>query len=62
MASSSGPLGVASATLDDHLGECGGLPELAGDDEPEERELILPPSAKQVTRHLAALQWPADYL
>lgn len=62
-----GPRGMSSlrlnfiASMDDHLAEGWGLPEVA-DDDLEERELILPPSAKQVSRHMAALQWPADYL
>ena len=38
-----------------------GIPERAGDEE-EERDLILPPTPAQVSRHLAALQWPADFL
>lgn len=54
-------LPTVSLTLDDFLAEGWGLPEVADDDEPE-RELVLPPSAKQVSRHMAALQWPADYL
>lgn len=49
-----------TATLDLHLEEGWGLPERADEDEGE--ELRLPPSPAQVTRHLAALQWSADYL
>ncbi len=53
------------ASLDDHLAEGWGLPELAEDDLSENEKddrLILPPSAADVSRHLAALEWPADYL
>lgn len=63
-----GPRGMSSvqfgfvADLDAHLENGWGIPELAGGNEPEERELILPATPAQVTRHLAALQWPADYL
>ena len=48
-------LQVTALSLDDFLAEGWGLPERADDDEPE-RELILPPSAKQVSRHMGALQ------
>jgi hypothetical protein len=51
-----------SATLDDHLSEGWGLPEVADDDEVEAKALILPPSPAQVTRHVAVLEWPAVYL
>lgn len=64
-----GPRGMVTASLpvsvlslDDFLEQGWGLPENADDDEPDERNLILPPTAKQVSRHMAALQWPADYL
>ena len=64
-----GPRGMVTASLpvsvlslEDFLEQGWGLPENADDDEPDERELILPLTAKQVSRHMAALQWPADYL
>lgn len=53
------------AGLDDHLAEGWGLPEIAGDDETEaekDAKLILPPTPAMVSRHLAALEWPAIYL
>lgn len=53
------------ASLNDHLAEGWGLPELADIDETEaekDAKLILPPSAAQVSRHLAALEWQAIYL
>ena len=53
------------ASLHDHLAEGWGIPELAEYDESEAEKddrLILPPSAAMVSRHLAALQWQADYL
>lgn len=52
-----------AATLDDHLREGWGLPEVAGQDEPtEDRPLriLLPPAV--VSRHRSALEWPARYL
>lgn len=65
----SGPCGMVSAafptavlSLEEFLGQGWGLPETADGDGVQERELILPPTAKQVSRHMAALQWPADYL
>lgn len=51
-----------TATLDDHLEEGWGLPEVAGDDEVEAKALILPPSPAQVTRFISVLEWPAVYL
>lgn len=63
-----GPRGVShvrlpfAATLDDHLAEGWGLPEAADDDRAEDRplRLMLPPAV--VSRHRAALEWPATYL
>lgn len=52
-----------AATLDDHLDEGWGLPEVAGQDEPTEGRplrILLPPAV--VSRHRAALEWPARYL
>ncbi len=71
-AASQGPVGprgynhvrfAFSASLDDHLDEGWGLPEVAGQDEPPEDRplrLMLPPAV--VSRHRAALEWPATYL
>ncbi len=63
-----GPRGVShvrlpfAATFDDHLDEGWGLPEAADDDRGEDRplKLMLPPAV--VSRHRAALEWPATYL
>jgi hypothetical protein len=63
-----GPSGIKGSmpafnpTLDDHLEEGWGLPEVAGDEGFEERKLVLNISAAQVTAHEAALNWPALYL
>ncbi len=50
------------ATLDDHLEEGWGLPEVMGNDGLQERVLVLPPSPVLVTRHLDALEWTGRYL
>lgn len=57
-----GSLPAFAATLDDHLAEGWGLPELAGDEEPEERRIYRNVSVAQVTAYEAALGWPATYL
>ncbi|WP_102225188.1 hypothetical protein [Acidimangrovimonas sediminis] len=63
-----GPRGFGSAipafvaTLDDHLSEGWGLPEIAGDDRPSERVVRIRPTPAQVDAHLAALHWTADHL
>jgi hypothetical protein len=63
-----GPSGIKGSmpafnpTLDDHLEEGWGLPEVAGDEGAEERKLVLNVSAAQVSAHEAALNWPARYL
>ncbi|MGO4909536.1 hypothetical protein ACEN2J_14520 [Pseudorhodobacter sp. W20_MBD10_FR17] len=62
---SAGPRGMRSAMPDyvptfEELLEDFGIPERA-DDEPE-RALEIPPTPAQVSRHLAVLEWPADYL
>ncbi|KQB17497.1 hypothetical protein LY44_00908 [Rhodobacter capsulatus] len=49
-------------TLDEHLANGWGLPETAGDDEPDPRRLRVMPSPVQVARHEAALDWPRQYL
>lgn len=59
--------GEVNAMMGAALASGGGepVPELADFDETEnekDAKLILPPSAAQVSRHLAALQWQADYL
>lgn len=51
------------ATLDDHLAEGWGLPEVADQDAPPDDRplrLMLPPAV--VSRHRAALEWPARFL
>jgi hypothetical protein len=48
------------ADFEAHCEEGWGLPEIA--DEPDEAFVRIQPSARQVTRHEAALQWPAVYL
>lgn len=63
-----GPAGVKSAmpryiaTFEDHMDEGWGIPEVAGDDDPEERQLRVMETPEAVARHLAALQWQADFL
>jgi len=63
-----GPGGVKTvslpfiASLDEHLAEGWGLPEVAGDEEPDPRRLRVMPSPAQVARHEAALDWPRRYL
>ena len=57
-----GSRSLFSVTLEDHLEEGWGLPEIAGDDEPDERRRHAMPSPEQITRHELALQWPADHL
>jgi len=50
------------STLADHLDEGWGLPEIAGDDDPEERLLYVPPKPRTVSLYEAALEWPSEYL
>ena len=63
-----GPGGVKTVslpfvvTLDEHLAEGWGIPEVAGDDEPDPRRLRVMPSPEQISRHEAALDWPRAYL
>lgn len=60
-----GPTGIRSGqpaylpTYEELL-EDFGIPERA-DDEPE-NVLFVQPTPEQISRHLAALEWPADYL
>ncbi len=60
-ASVRGSMPAFKAGLDDFLDEGWGLPECADDDE-EQRPQEPLPSPEQVSRHIAALQWPAVYL
>ena len=57
-----GSRSLFNVTLEDHLEEGWGLPEIAGDDEPDERRQYAMPSPEQITRYEMALAWPADYL
>ena len=64
-----GPAGIRGSmpafnpTLNDHLDEGWGLPELAGDDDPGDgKRLVVQATAAQVTAYEAALNWPANYL
>lgn len=64
-----GPAGMCASgafafhpTLEDHLEEGWGLPEVAGDVEEDERSIYRSPTAEQITAYEAALQWPAEYL
>lgn len=69
-AGSVGPAGIRSnmpavaLSLEDYLAEGWGLPD--GPDEEEkalrERSMRIAPTPKQITAHLAALEWPARYL
>lgn len=67
----SGPVGpsrvrgscpIYRATLEDHLAEGWGIPEVAGDDQPDERRLHVALSAIEVERLEDVLQWQARYL
>lgn len=64
-----GPAGIRGSmpafnpTLDDHLDEGWGLPDVAGDEEPGDgKRLVVQATAAQITAHEAALSWPAVYL
>lgn len=57
-----GSRSLFNVTLEDHLEEGWGLPEIAGDDEPDECRRYAMPSPEQITRYEMALQWPADHL
>lgn len=64
-----GPASIRSSmptfkpTLDDFADEGWGFPEVAADDgEHDDRPARALPSPGQVSRHMAALQWPAEYL
>lgn len=64
-----GPVGPASirscmpifkVSLEDHLAEGWGLPEVADDDDLPPVRVMASPA--EVTRHIAVLEWPATYL
>lgn len=66
-----GPVGPSSvrssmpsfrATLEDHLDEGWGLPELAGDDGAEDRQMAVPVAPERADFLMAALSWQAIYL
>lgn len=64
-----GPSGIKGSmpafnpTLDDHLDEGWGLPDRAGDDDPEDgKRIVVQATAAQITAYEAALNWPARYL
>lgn len=64
-----GPAGICGSmpafnpTLDDHLDEGWGLPEVAGDEETGDgKRLVVQATASQITQHEAALLWPVIYL
>lgn len=49
-------------SLEDHLEEGWGIPEIAGDEMAEDRAVRLPPSPEKITAHMDALQWQSRYL
>jgi hypothetical protein len=58
-----GSMPAFNPTLEDHLDEGWGLPDRAGDDDPEDgKRLVVQATAAQITAHEAALNWPADFL
>lgn len=66
-----GPVGPASvrgsmptfkATLEDHLEEGWGIPEVAGDEEDDERPMRVPVEPERADFLMAALSWQAIYL
>jgi hypothetical protein len=63
-----GPAGMKSclpsfiASLDDHLEEGWGLPEILEAEDDRHRKMMVPLSPKMITRHEAALEWPSRYL
>lgn len=63
-----GPSGIVGSmpsfnpSLEDHLEAGWGLPEVAGDEEPEQKRLVLNATAAQITSYEDALHWPARYL
>ena len=63
-----GPSGIRSCmpsyspTLDDHLEEGWGLPEVAGDDEGKDKKVSLPPTPERVEQLIDALTWVSRYV
>lgn len=63
-----GPSGIRGSmpayipTLEDHLEEGWGLPEVAGDDEPDDRKLELPVTPERADYLMRSLSWVAVYL
>ena len=64
-----GPAGIKGCmpafnpTLEDHLDEGWGIPEVAGENEPDAaRPVRRPATPEQITRFEAALHWPTLYL
>lgn len=49
-------------TLEDHLAEGWGLPEVAGDDGALERPMERHPTPAEIDAHMQALSWVAEYL
>jgi hypothetical protein len=58
-----GSMPAFNPTLDDHLEEGWGLPEVAGDDAPDDgKRLIVQATAAQISQYEQALLWPITYL
>lgn len=59
-----GPAGLSTVRLAylAHLDPDWGIIEVAGDDRPEERQLRIPPTPRQITAYEDALDWPRRYL
>lgn len=59
-----GPAGLSTVRLAylAHLDPDWGVIEVAGDDRPEERQLRIPPTPRQITAFEDALDWPRRYL
>ncbi|TXH44938.1 MAG: hypothetical protein E6Q97_31945 [Desulfurellales bacterium] len=63
-----GPSGIRSCmpsytpSLEDHLEEGWGLPEVAGDDRPGDKKVSLPPTPERVEQLIDALTWISRYV